>query len=104
MGQVREAIGVTLSILCSNIRLHLSLAQDHLSDGAYAEVVNLLKDENWVVLLTERASDVVTNIQKTSPSDNLETPTRTVPENDILNGDAQDDVKWMETVLKSRIT
>ncbi|KAJ9173841.1 hypothetical protein P3X46_016937 [Hevea brasiliensis] len=91
--QVREAIGVTMSILCSNIRLH------HSSEGANADFDNLLKEENWVLFLTERASDVVTNIQKTSPLDNLEIPTRTVPQNGSLNGDAQDDVKWMETLF-----
>ncbi|XP_050236349.1 proteasome activator subunit 4 [Mercurialis annua] len=92
--QVREAIGVTLSILCSNIRLHSSLTQNHSSDSD-----NQLKEENWVVLLTERASDMVTNIQKTSPADNLEIPTRTASQNGSLNGDAQDDVKWMETLF-----
>eukprot|EP00257_Ricinus_communis_P023552 XP_015583567.1 proteasome activator subunit 4 [Ricinus communis] len=97
--QVREAIGVTLSILCSNIRLHSSLAQNHSSEGAKAQVDDQLKEENWVLVLTERASDVVTNIQKTSPADNLEIPTRTVPQNGSLNGDAQDDVKWMETLF-----
>uniref|UniRef100_A0A2C9WGL5 Proteasome activator Blm10 middle HEAT repeats region domain-containing protein n=1 Tax=Manihot esculenta TaxID=3983 RepID=A0A2C9WGL5_MANES len=94
-----EAIGVTLSILCSNIRLHLSIAHNHSSEDANADFDKLLKEENWVLFLTERASDVVTNIQKTSPLDNLEIPTRTVPQNGSLNGDAQDDVKWMETLF-----
>ncbi|KDP36327.1 hypothetical protein JCGZ_09542 [Jatropha curcas] len=95
--QVREAIGVTLSILCSNVRLHSSFAHNHSSEGANVDVDNQLKEENWVLVLTERASDMVTNIQKTSPLDNLEIPTRTVPQNGSLNADAQDDVKWMET-------
>lgn len=103
MEQVREAIGVTLSILCSNIRLHSSFARDYSHEGGNSDVDNPLKEENWVLFLTERASDVVTNIQNASQSDNLEIPAQTTLQNGSLNGDTQDDVKWMETVLICRI-
>lgn len=96
MEQVREAIGITLSVLCSNIRLHLSSAHD--CEEA-SEIDNQLKEEKWVLVMKDRASDVVTNIQNTSPADNLETAGQTAFQNGYLNGDAQDDVKWMETVL-----
>ena len=98
MEQVREAIGITLSVLCSNIRLHLSSAHDYSCEEA-SEIDNQLKEEKWVLVMKDRASDVVTNIQNTSPADNLETAGQTAFQNGYLNGDAQDDVKWMETVL-----
>ncbi|KAL9382859.1 hypothetical protein Peur_023182 [Populus x canadensis] len=96
--QVREAIGVTLAVLCSNIRLHLSSAHDYSCEEA-SETDNQLKEEKWVLILTHRATDVVTNIQNTSPADNLETAGHTAFQNGSLNGDAQDDVKWMETLF-----
>ncbi|CAN0922936.1 Proteasome activator subunit 4 [Linum grandiflorum] len=89
--QVREAVGINLSILCSNVRLHSSNSvqeADHDNDIP-------LKMENWAVLLTERASEMVTSIQNTSPSD-LGTASS---ENVTLNGDIRDDVKWMETLF-----
>ncbi|KAF9673186.1 hypothetical protein SADUNF_Sadunf11G0122400 [Salix dunnii] len=96
--QVREAIGITLSVLCSNIRLHLSSAHDYSCEEA-SEIDNQLKEEKWVLVMKDRASDVVTNIQNTSPADNLETAGQTAFQNGYLNGDAQDDVKWMETLF-----
>lgn len=97
MRQVREAIGVTMSIVCSNIRLYSSFGNH--STGANAFIDKQLKEEQWRLLLTGRASEMVINIQKTSPSDNLEIPTSAIPQNGSSNGDVQDDVKWMETVL-----
>ena len=91
---MREAVGVNLSILCSNIRLHASNSvqeADHDNDSP-------LKTENWAVLLTERASEMVTSIQNTSPSD-LGTAAQSSSDNVTVNGDIRDDVKWMETVL-----
>ncbi|KAL3612944.1 hypothetical protein D5086_003964 [Populus alba] len=96
--QVREAIGVTLSVLCSNIRLQLSSAHDYSHEGG-SEIDNQLKEEKWVFVLTNRASDVVKNIQNTSPADNLETDGHIALQNRSLNGDALDDVKWMETLF-----
>ena len=99
LGQVREAIGVTLSVLCSNIRLHVSCSQDHSNERGKTDIDNQL-EENWVQLLTERASEVVVNIQNSSLSDVLDTSTDINTKNGCQNGDSQDDVKWMETVLK----
>ncbi|CAK7323879.1 unnamed protein product [Dovyalis caffra] len=96
--QVREAIGVTLSVLCTNIRLQLSSAHDYSCEGG-KDIDNQLKEEKWVLILTDRASDVVTNIQNTSPADNMETAGHIALQNGSLNGDAQDDVKWMETLF-----
>lgn len=99
VGQVREAIGVTLSVLCSNIRLHVSCSQDHSNESGKTDMGNQLMEENWVQLLTERASVVVVNIQNSSLSDVLDTSTDINIKNGYQNGDSQDDTKWMETVL-----
>lgn len=97
--QVREAIGVTLSVLCSNIRLYRSFAHNYSHEGLDSDVVNQVKGESWVQFLTEQALDLVMNIQKTSQSDNLEIPTDSIPENGLSNGNSQDDIKWMETLF-----
>ncbi|GMI63857.1 proteasome activating protein 200 [Hibiscus trionum] len=98
--QVREAIGVTLSVLCSNIRLHVSSSQDHSNERGETEINNnQLKQENWVQLITERASEVVVNIQNSSLSDGSDSSTDINIRNTHQNGDSQDDVKWMETLF-----
>ncbi|CAI0540948.1 unnamed protein product, partial [Linum tenue] len=93
--QVREAIGINLSILCSNIRLHSSFSHEEADHGSD----NPNKTETWVAFLTERASEMVTSIQNTSQTDNMETAAHCSAENGTLNGDIQDDVKWMETLF-----
>ncbi|XP_057983590.1 proteasome activator subunit 4 [Malania oleifera] len=97
--QVREAIGVTLSVLCSNIRLHTSFAHNHLLEVENSNVDGLSKGESWDQFLMEHASELVSNIQNTSQSDNLETQTDINPENGSSVGDSRDDVKWMETLF-----
>ncbi|XVF70972.1 hypothetical protein PTKIN_Ptkin11bG0205100 [Pterospermum kingtungense] len=97
--QVREAIGVTLSVLCSNIRLHASCSHDHSNESGKTDMDIPLKEENWVRLLTERASEVVVNIQNSSLSDVLDTSSDINIKNGYQNGDSQDDAKWMETLF-----
>lgn len=97
--QVREAIGVALSVLCSNIRLYVSSSQDHSNERGKGEINNQLKQENWVQLLTERASEVVVNIQNSTLSDVLDNSTDINIRNAHQNGDSQDNVKWMETLF-----
>ncbi|XP_059446423.1 proteasome activator subunit 4-like [Corylus avellana] len=97
--QVREAIGVTLSVLCSNIRLYASSDLDHSHEGGNSNVNYQLKEGSWVQFLIERASELVMNIQNTSQSDNSEIPTDVRDQNGHLNGDSKDDVKWMETLF-----
>ncbi|KAF5728502.1 proteasome activator subunit 4 isoform X2 [Tripterygium wilfordii] len=97
--QVREAIGVTLSVLCSNIQLYTSLAHNHSHEEGNSDIDDQLKEENWVRFLTERASDAVTNIQKISHTDNMEPSADSGPQNGHLNGDSRDDIKWMETIF-----
>lgn len=98
-GQVREAIGVTLSVVCSNIRLYASFDRDHSHEGENRDVDNQLQEKSWVQFLIERASEVVMNIQQTNQADSLENKMNISYQNGHQNGDSQDDVKWMETVL-----
>ncbi|GLT83766.1 hypothetical protein SLE2022_020380 [Rubroshorea leprosula] len=97
--QVREAIGVTLSVLCSNIRLYMSSVQYHSHEREITDVDSQLKEENWVQLLTERASELVVNIQNSSLCDILNPSADADTPNGYQNGDSQDDVKWMETLF-----
>lgn len=74
-------------------------AHDRSHEEKNSDIDNHLKEERWVQFLTERASEAVTNIQNNSHSDNLEMSADSGNQNGHLNGDSQDDVKWMETVL-----
>ncbi|KAK7305308.1 hypothetical protein VNO77_43212 [Canavalia gladiata] len=97
--QVREALGVTLSVLCSNIRLYHSSHHDNACDERNGNVDSLMKDESWVLFLTERAAEAVVNIQIATQSDKVVNPIDTSSQNGHLDGDSQDDMKWMETLL-----
>ena len=96
---MREGLGVTLSVLCSNIRLY-RLSQDNNSyDGRNSNIDSFLKDENWVQFLTERAVKAVVNIQNATQYDKVVNAMDTSPQNGHLSSDSQDDIKWTETVL-----
>ncbi|CAL5202430.1 unnamed protein product [Lathyrus oleraceus] len=98
--QVREALGVTLSVLCSNIRLYDSTDHDNVDDERTNNVDNnLIKDESWVQYLIERAAEAVVNIQIASQSDKAVNPIDTSSQNGHVDGDSQNDMKWMETLL-----
>nr|DAD24254.1 TPA_asm: hypothetical protein HUJ06_025717 [Nelumbo nucifera] len=97
--QVREAIGVTLSVLCSNIRLckFFACCQSHKEKENHAD--DSLKGGSWHRLLTERASELAVNIQNASQTDNLETASDTTHENSLSNHESLEDVKWLETMF-----
>ncbi|XP_024015525.1 proteasome activator subunit 4 isoform X2 [Eutrema salsugineum] len=97
--QIREAIGVILSVLCSNIRLRMSYHQEHPSEEGRTDVDSRIEEENWFKLISEKASEAVTNIQQASISDSLDTSTDVDMDNAPSNGDSLDDVKWMETLF-----
>lgn len=61
------------------------------------DLESLLKQRSWVKFLKERALEAVINIQRTNQSDSSEI--KSANQNGHLNGDSQDDAKWMETVL-----
>lgn len=89
--QVREAIGVTISVLCSNIRLYASSSQDRgENDDAYGQ--------NWVELLSRRSSELVIQIQSSVHSDLVEDSSTNSHSNGSITGGLKDDIKWMETV------
>lgn len=92
--QVRESIGVTLSVLCSNFQLYRSLCEDHSHEGEISDV----HDQIWVESLAKQASEMVIRIQSSGQSDILGSSSTTSHENGCGNN-SQEDVKWMETVL-----
>lgn len=96
--QVREAIGVALSVLCSNMRLH-ALSPDNPNDLNKSPAEKGFLEERWAKLLTDRALEVAMNVHNASQSDNLDGVMDTSPQNGPSSSDSQDNVKWMETVL-----
>ncbi|XP_068639166.1 proteasome activator subunit 4 isoform X2 [Aristolochia californica] len=90
--QVREAIGVTLSVLCSNMRLLLS--------HKWAENSNCLPKDigGWNYLLIERASEAAVNILNINQSDAAEPSADLNYENGFSSNQLQD-IRWMETMF-----
>uniref|UniRef100_A0A7N0VL51 Proteasome activator subunit 4 n=1 Tax=Kalanchoe fedtschenkoi TaxID=63787 RepID=A0A7N0VL51_KALFE len=99
--QVRETVGVALSVLCSNIRLNISFSADSCNWEEIAAECSLTNEENWAHLLTQRAYDLVKNIQKANQSDSLEMQTS---DDAVSNGHSEDDSKWMETLFHFMIS
>lgn len=99
MVQVREAIGLNLSVLSSNIRLYESTAANHSLEEETNNLYSRLKAQSWAQLLVERASELALRIQTASHSDSLETSTAMGLENGFLDSSSQDDIKQMETVI-----
>lgn len=77
----------------------MAYRQENPSEEGRTDVDSRLEEENWFKLISTRASEAVTNIQQASISDNLDTSADVDMETAQSNGDSQDDVKWMETVL-----
>ncbi|PIN23826.1 hypothetical protein CDL12_03448 [Handroanthus impetiginosus] len=96
--QVREAIGVTLSILCSNLRLCASFGNDHSHERA-ASTIGIKAAGCWDQYLVKQASELVPKIQTISVSETLEISTDKMSENGMSNDHCQDDIKWMETLF-----
>ncbi|WOG97891.1 hypothetical protein DCAR_0417232 [Daucus carota subsp. sativus] len=91
--QVRESIGITLSVLCSNLRLHANFTNSNLQEDGN------LNAGSWDKFLVKRASELVANIQHALQADNMEIADGNGHANGFPNGGAQDDMKWMETVF-----
>lgn len=96
--QVRESIGVTLSVLCSNIRLHASFSHDHLHQTG-ASSSDMQPGGSWDRYLIEQASELVLNLQNISVSETMEFATNKISDNGTSIDHSQDDIKWMETVF-----
>ncbi|XP_020110072.1 proteasome activator subunit 4 [Ananas comosus] len=98
--QVREAVGVMLSVLCSNMRLFATSGLDHLSKGTVGDAYMFEppQKENWAKILTERASELSINIQNANLSDRMQSAD-SAHENGFTNAEAEADVKRMETLF-----
>ncbi|KAL8462064.1 hypothetical protein ACS0TY_033224 [Phlomoides rotata] len=95
--QVREAIGVTLSVLCSNLRLYASCCNGQLHEGG-ASTADIDDVGCWDQYLVKRASELVTKIQNVSVSETLEIPAEEISENGVSSDHSKDDIRWMETL------
>ncbi|XP_042004596.1 proteasome activator subunit 4-like [Salvia splendens] len=96
--QVREAIGVTLSVLCSNLRLCPTCGSGHLQEVG-ASTSDISTTGSWDQYLVKRASELVIKIQSISASESLEIPTKPIKENGLSSEDSKDDIRWMETLF-----
>lgn len=90
--QVREAIGVALAILCSNLRLWAHRGDDK-PDG---ETTML---EHWVRCLVDRAHEIAMDIQKFNHFEDMPNAVDSVTEGSSGNTEILKDVKRMETIL-----
>ncbi|KAK9152276.1 hypothetical protein Syun_010585 [Stephania yunnanensis] len=95
--QVREAIGVALSVLCSNIRLRESFILS-ICDKGETKADDFTGWQNWGQDLTQRASELAVNIQNTLQSDHSEFQGNKTYISEHSNNESQD-VKWMETMF-----
>lgn len=95
---MRESIGLTLSVLCSNIRLNELCNQVQSHETQIGDPHKNMETGRWDQYLIDRASELVLNIQKSSQSDGADNSTDKVSENGTSNDQSKDDAKWMETV------
>ncbi|PKA50502.1 hypothetical protein AXF42_Ash013716 [Apostasia shenzhenica] len=95
--QVREAIGVALSVLCSNLRLFMMYSSKH-PQRVGDNVLMKLRAEEWVKVLMERASESAINIQSSSQLDGFETSSD-FHENGFANTEAKTDIRRLETMF-----
>lgn len=96
--QVREAVGVTLSVLCSNMRLH-ALSIPTPSHGAVGDMDKIFRVKHWDEFLIQRASELAVAIQNFNQSDNSLSLGDLTCENGSSNAELQEDIKWMETMF-----
>lgn len=96
--QVREAVGVILCVLCSNIQLHRSFATCSSDQAMSSSGGEDLEDSSWNRLLLEEATERAVRIQNTTHADHMESQANVAREKGITN-DSDEDVKWMETLF-----
>ncbi|KAG0467335.1 hypothetical protein HPP92_018915 [Vanilla planifolia] len=101
--QVREAIGVTLSVLCSNLRLFAMHACKGFHRHDENVIMKSLQNDNWAKMLTERAYECAINIQSSSQFESLETLSD-MSENGFANTESKTDIRRMETLFHSIIS
>lgn len=98
MEQVREAVGVTLCVLCSNVQLHSIYSSLDLNLRESSGVGDEIFGDSRSRLLSDEATERAIRIQKTTHSDHIDAEADVIPENGITK-DSEEDVKWMETVM-----
>lgn len=96
--QVREAVGVTLCVLCSNVQLHKSFASSYYDQRGSNGVGDESFGGSWSQLLSDQANERAIRIQKTTQSDLIDAEENVVSESGNTN-DSEEDVKWMETLF-----
>ncbi|KAJ4793820.1 Proteasome activator subunit 4 [Rhynchospora pubera] len=96
--QVREAIGVTLSVICSNMRLLKTSEplREVTGDTVMSEAASTY--ENWAKLITEKARELSFNIQNTSQSNKMDSTLESVRESGLEDTETTD-AKTMETIF-----
>ncbi|CAH9135204.1 unnamed protein product [Cuscuta epithymum] len=97
--QVRESIGLTLCVVCSNIRLNKLCNQAQFHDIQSDSYHENMKTWCWDQYLVDQASKLVPNIQKSSQSDVFDISANKASENGSSNDKSEDDAKWMETLF-----
>lgn len=96
--QVREAIGATLSILCSNLRLYTTYISKDPKRGEDSVMIKSSQTEGWAKLLIERGSESAINIQNSSQLESMETSSD-LHENGFTNNEEKTDIRRMEMVV-----
>ncbi|GAB2279785.1 hypothetical protein Dimus_014424 [Dionaea muscipula] len=96
--QVREAVGVALCVVCSNIQLYTSVAHCHPGELEKNYIDNYGEWGGWSQILSEQATARALKIQNSLQLEDLESRSDAVPENGLKN-DIQEDMKWMETLF-----
>lgn len=95
---VREAIGVTLSVLCSNMRLFSISSHTRVQEGDH-EMIESPQRDDWAKIIIETGLTSAANIQSANQLEVLETATDVTHENGHANLESQTDVKRMETIF-----
>ncbi|KAK1310134.1 hypothetical protein QJS10_CPA08g01897 [Acorus calamus] len=97
--QVREAIGVALCVLCSNMRLYASFSRMHSLDQGFNKMSDSLEREPWAVLLTDQVSELAIQIQRASQTENNESMGDFTFINGFTNSESTANVRRMETLF-----
>ncbi|KAK8926304.1 hypothetical protein KSP39_PZI018786 [Platanthera zijinensis] len=96
--QVREAIGVTLSILSSNLRLFITHTSKDPKSVEDSVMTKSLQTEGWAKTLTERALESAINIQNSSQFESMEFSSH-LYRNGFTNTEAKTDIRRMEMLF-----
>ncbi|KAL8129180.1 hypothetical protein V2J09_018335 [Rumex salicifolius] len=97
--QVREAVGFTLCVVCSNIQLFTTFGRSHQDDVQKYDFTDDPDRKGWSVFLSEQSAERAAKILNTIQSNDMEVQGDTESENGITI-DSQEDARWMETLFQ----